>query len=511
MNSFSKKEYDNKLNIPKLEWEDSYTSLLDLSIILPKTLFVYSDENICDERDDVHNTRKEVIFQEDNTLALKITFITYNAHNIAHNTGAHSFYHPIRFEELTTFIDSSEDEKAEKYRNMNESNWRSYFIDTKDIAASRYPTIKFGTYFYDEKRSGATIDWYVLNIENNKALLLSKYGLDKKQWHPSNRSIEWKRSHLHKWLNTSFVENAFSECEWNVMKEIDDKDKITILNRTIVEKYLKDDSAIMAKPTPFAKQLGAFHYEYSESMAKSKNYIGNGLMWLSDKSTFSPVYADAIYWNGTICSYPLDFNRAIVRPVILINLIDAYGEKTATQLNEEYQQKMNKYIKNTMETTGTKSTVDEKTSSSQMYEEIEKKKEKNILLNQQTFEKDSEESYIVLETKKIDDSLSMTKLRIGNRTVCEFVKNDELWVFLDTDNGYEPIIRYADFLEKIGFTCDSAYGITDMTYNFTYNNVNYILSYDSGEDAITFAVKSNDSNATNIFRETIAKLLSIKQ
>lgn len=137
-----------------------------------------------------------------------------------------------------------------------------------------------------------------------------------------------------------------------------------------------------------------------------------------------------------------------------------------------------------------------------------KEKYKNTL-NVPNFE--GKDSYIILESKKIGvDSLLINKLRIGNRVVCEFAEDDKYSVILDMDKGFKPVIRYADFLEKIGFTCDSAYGITDMTYIFTYNDVKYILFYDNCDDVISFIVKSNDSNVINIFRETIAKLLSIK-
>ena len=78
-------------------------------------------------------------------------------------------------------------------------------------------TIKFGSYPQSDE-SGNTkdpIEWIVLERQHGKALLLSKYILDTKQYNAveENVATTWKDCTLRNWLNTTFLNDAFSSSE----------------------------------------------------------------------------------------------------------------------------------------------------------------------------------------------------------------------------------------------------------------------------------------------------------
>ena len=102
----------------------------------------------------------------------------------------------------------------------------------KNTSIEDMETVKFGSYMQSDI-NGVTkepIEWIVLDRQDNKCLLLSKYILDSKNY--NNKPVEneegyvgynisWEDCDLRKWLNSEFYNQAFSGR---------DKDKIQITN-----------------------------------------------------------------------------------------------------------------------------------------------------------------------------------------------------------------------------------------------------------------------------------------
>ena len=105
---------------------------------------------------------------------------------------------------------------------------------------------------------------------------------------------------------------------------------------------------------------------------------------------------------------------------------------------------------------------------------------------------------------------NVLKLNIANQKIVEFVEKDVHSIVINMDNGFEPIIKYRDILtEKLNFQLISEYGITDMTQIYNYENVQYILYYNSDEDMITFDSKYNDEKQIEKYREIAAYLKTV--
>ena len=73
--------------------------------------------------------------------------------------------------------------------------------------------MEFGQYFQENAERKTPISWVVLAKDGEKLLLLSRYALDYRQFHHECIPVTWENCDLRKWLNTLFLEEAFSEAE----------------------------------------------------------------------------------------------------------------------------------------------------------------------------------------------------------------------------------------------------------------------------------------------------------
>ena len=118
--------------------------------------------------------------------------------------------------------------------------------DTKSVLAA-------GARFTMGEWGGEPIEWRVLNVSENSALVISEYGLDCKPFNSStSRGNSWYSSDLCNWLNNEFLAGAFSEDERYSIREV------TCLSVDEAERYFEDDDDRICKPTPYAVQQGAY-------------------------------------------------------------------------------------------------------------------------------------------------------------------------------------------------------------------------------------------------------------
>lgn len=80
------------------------------------------------------------------------------------------------------------------------------------FAVGNYVT--FGTYPQTKAGNDATpIEWLVLARDGDKALLISRYGLDVQPYNKDYTSVTWETCTLRTWLNSTFYNKAFSSAE----------------------------------------------------------------------------------------------------------------------------------------------------------------------------------------------------------------------------------------------------------------------------------------------------------
>lgn len=137
----------------------------------------------------------------------------------------------------------------------------------KTVSIWRGDIISFGHYPQTAKGNDQTpIDWKVLEIQDGKAMLISKYGLDCQPYHKSKKPITWEKCSMRAWLNKDFLKKAFSKEEQEAIltTEVDNgkengitKDQIFLLSKGEAETYFHaksgdyNNGAARVEPTAY--------------------------------------------------------------------------------------------------------------------------------------------------------------------------------------------------------------------------------------------------------------------
>ena len=144
-------------------------------------------------------------------------------------------------------------------------------------------TVRFGRYEQDNDLGNGPeeIEWIVLDVQDGKCLLMSKYALDGKKYHGKRTAVTWETCDLRYWLNNGFLETAFTDEEqeailvtevdnspsqrfprWKVNGGNNTRDKVFLLSYAEGNRYLglvrRDEPVLKAKiaPTPYAVANG---------------------------------------------------------------------------------------------------------------------------------------------------------------------------------------------------------------------------------------------------------------
>ena len=195
--------------------------------------------------------------------------------------------------------------------------------------------IKVGEYFsfgsYKQKAesfdSKERIEWLVLEIKKNRALLISKYALDVKPYNNTRQDVTWETCFIRKWLNNDFINSAFSEEEKEIIQTVTvqaDKnpvystnpgkstcDKVFLLSIAEVQKYCKSNKVSCCGFTDYAKKKGPNVISTS----------ANCSWWLRTPGSLQN-YASRIDANGSVVEKGnhIDGETYGVRPALWIYL-----------------------------------------------------------------------------------------------------------------------------------------------------------------------------------------------
>lgn len=191
-------------------------------------------------------------------------------------------------------------------------------------AVDQLSIIQFGNYPYYEDARKKPIEWIVLKRDEEKILLLSRYGIDQKRYHDMRESTSWEKSDLRKWLNTCFIEQAFDVDEKHrILPSRTDSttnlfygteniesciDRVFILSVEEIKEYLPNKEMALCQSTPYSKEKGVF-----------TNY--GGLWWtrtpgeMPSLQSFVNVVGEVSYAG---CYYQR--NEVAVRPAIWISV-----------------------------------------------------------------------------------------------------------------------------------------------------------------------------------------------
>ena len=78
--------------------------------------------------------------------------------------------------------------------------------------------LTFGRYFQNNSSEKTSLKWKILDISNESILLLSLHVIDAKPFHSNLVDSTWESSSLRRWLNTEFLNCAFTDFEKSAIK-----------------------------------------------------------------------------------------------------------------------------------------------------------------------------------------------------------------------------------------------------------------------------------------------------
>ncbi len=204
--------------------------------------------------------------------------------------------------------------------------------------------VEFGTYPQTASGTDSTpIEWLVLARDGNKALLISRYGLDAQPYNTKQTevTVTWEECTLRTWLNGTFMNKAFTANEqtgilltnvdnsssqgysgWSTSGGNNTQDKIFLLSYAEANQYLDvtyDDSKNMKSrvtPTAYAKKQGALtSYDY-----KTADGDESGWWWWLRSSGRIQSNAALVYFDGSLTYYYVTYGSACVRPALWVNI-----------------------------------------------------------------------------------------------------------------------------------------------------------------------------------------------
>ena len=138
-------------------------------------------------------------------------------------------------------------------------------VTVSDPVLEETVIVSFGRYEQDGNLENGPepIEWIVLGVEDNKALLLSKYILAYRPMHSIREEYDWRDTELREWLEEEFFAKAFTMSEKRKMLRIELSSK-DLHNRSI---SLSDNSFSSMSENPFLyKLLGAKDYQAPEGI-----------------------------------------------------------------------------------------------------------------------------------------------------------------------------------------------------------------------------------------------------
>lgn len=153
-------------------------------------------------------------------------------------------------------------------------------------------TYNFGTYEQDNNKSNGQeeIEWLVLDEQDNKFLLISKYALDCKPYDENYGEVAWETCTLRQWLNNDFFNTAFTEEEKAIIATVtvtadqnpydidpvnETQDRVFLLSATEANEYFYSDAYRKCQPT---------NYVATNNALKSDNI--NCRWWLRSDNRF---------------------------------------------------------------------------------------------------------------------------------------------------------------------------------------------------------------------------------
>ena len=203
---------------------------------------------------------------------------------------------------------------------------------TENLKVGEY--ITFGSYEQDNDLTNGKepIEWLVLDVQDSRALLISRYGLDCQPYNDSLENVTWETCSLRKWLNSTFLSTAFTGEEMAKIPSVtvsadknpsyfpspgnSTEDQVFLLSVSEAEEYLSSRSTRKCIPTDYTKAQGVLKMTGDVNELEGKPTCW---WWLRSPgfSTNRAAYVIGEFIISSGCE--VDDNTIAVRPALWID------------------------------------------------------------------------------------------------------------------------------------------------------------------------------------------------
>ena len=196
--------------------------------------------------------------------------------------------------------------------------------------------LTFGRYEQDGIRGNGAedIEWLVLDVQGNKALLLSRYALDSQPYNSAYGKTTWEACTLRSWLNSTFFDAAFTaeekasilvtevdngasqnNSEWHTKGCNNTEDMVFLLSYNDTDRYFDDRDARICTPTNYAVSMGA------DTRTLDDGVTDAAWWWLRSPGE-SETQASFVNFDGTRYTNAVGNGYLSVRPAIWVEIAD---------------------------------------------------------------------------------------------------------------------------------------------------------------------------------------------
>jgi hypothetical protein len=202
--------------------------------------------------------------------------------------------------------------------------------------------VSFGQYEQDNYTGNGkeAIEWIVLDVQDGKSLLLSRYGLDAKPYNMEYKDITWEECSLRAWLNNDFLKSAFTPTEqsailltavdnsksqgygeWKTNGGNNTQDHLFLLSYAEANKYLgvtysdRNNTKSRVAPTAYAKAQRA----WTSDNNKTADGEAAGWWWLRSPGYYQSSAA-SVCGGGSLDPNNVRSEDVVVRPAFWLNL-----------------------------------------------------------------------------------------------------------------------------------------------------------------------------------------------
>ncbi len=184
--------------------------------------------------------------------------------------------------------------------------------------------VYFGHYEQDNviDNGPEPIEWRILEINGNEAMMISQYGLDVGPYSTSTGKCSWEKSTLRAWLNDNFYNAAFTDEDKKciITKELTTKyepavtaDPVTLITCQDALRIFVDHPDRRATATPYCTAQGVY---VSKKFAPATHYWARNPSWEHyDKASYIAASGGVMKCGGVQFT-----TNYMIRPLIYFDL-----------------------------------------------------------------------------------------------------------------------------------------------------------------------------------------------